>query len=51
MSSNYNTRPRAAEVMVSGSRFEIVRERETVRDVYRAERTAPFLLREGLGKS
>ena len=44
MSSNYNTRPRAAEVMVSGSRFEIVRERETVRDVFRAERTASFLL-------
>ncbi len=45
MSSNYNTRPRAAEVMVSGSRFEVVRERETVRDLFRAERTASFLVR------
>jgi len=44
MASNYNTRPRAAEVMVSGKRFEVVRERETVRDVFRNERTASFLL-------
>lgn len=29
MSSNYNSRPRAAEVMVSESRSQIVRERET----------------------
>ncbi len=43
MSSNYNSRPRAAEVMVSGSRFEVVRERETARDLVRGERTASFL--------
>ncbi|MBI5418787.1 MAG: diaminopimelate decarboxylase [Deltaproteobacteria bacterium] len=43
MSSNYNSRPRAAEVMVSGSRFEVVRERESVRDLVRGERTASFL--------
>ncbi len=30
MSSNYNTRPRAAEVMVDGDRFHIVRDRESV---------------------
>lgn len=30
MSSNYNTRPRAAEVMVDGDRFHIVRDRETI---------------------
>lgn len=30
MSSNYNSRPRAAEVMVDGSKFHIVRERETL---------------------
>ena len=29
MSSNYNTRPRAAEVMVSGKKFQTVRARET----------------------
>ncbi|MGE5188821.1 MAG: diaminopimelate decarboxylase [Gemmatimonadota bacterium] len=43
MSSTYNSRPRAAEVMVSGSRFEVVRERETLRDLTRGERTASFL--------
>jgi diaminopimelate decarboxylase len=50
MSSNYNTRPRAAEVMVSGNRFEVVREREAIRDVFRAERTASFLLPRGRGR-
>ena len=30
MSSNYNTRPRAAEVMVSGERMQLVRARETL---------------------
>jgi diaminopimelate decarboxylase len=45
MSSTYNSRPRAAEVMVSGSRFEVVRERETLRDLTRGERTASFLER------
>ncbi|GAB4229017.1 MAG: diaminopimelate decarboxylase [Deltaproteobacteria bacterium] len=49
MSSNYNTRPRAAEVMVSGDRFEVVRPRETVRELYRTERTASFLSRRGNG--
>jgi diaminopimelate decarboxylase len=47
MSSTYNSRPRAAEVMVCGSRFEVVRERETVRDLTRRERTASFLARPG----
>jgi diaminopimelate decarboxylase len=43
MSSNYNSRPRAAEVMVSGTRFEIVRERESARDLVRGERQPSFL--------
>ena len=43
MSSNYNSRPRAAEVMVSGARFEVVREREDARDLAKGERTASFL--------
>lgn len=43
MSSTYNSRPRAAEVMVSGRSFEVVREREAVRDLARGERTATFL--------
>jgi diaminopimelate decarboxylase len=34
MSSNYNTRPRAAEVMVDGAVTHLVRERETVSQLY-----------------
>jgi diaminopimelate decarboxylase len=38
LSSNYNTRPRAAEVLVDGSRFQVIRRRETVADLLRAEK-------------
>ena len=38
MASNYNTRPRPAEVFVSGDRFSVVRERETFDDLLRRER-------------
>jgi diaminopimelate decarboxylase len=38
MSSNYNTRPRAAEVMVDGAEIHLVRERETVCQLYAAEK-------------
>ena len=38
MASNYNTRGRAAEVMVCGDRAELVRERETPADQFRGER-------------
>ncbi len=38
MSSNYNSRPRAAEVMVDGDQFHIVRQRETVADLYAGEK-------------
>ena len=37
MSSNYNSRPRAAEVMVDGERAQIVRQRERVDDLMRGE--------------
>jgi diaminopimelate decarboxylase len=37
MSSNYNSLPRAAEVMVDGDRFHIVRRRETVAELYAGE--------------
>jgi diaminopimelate decarboxylase len=37
MSSNYNTRPRAAEVMVQGAAVHVVRERETVRQLFAGE--------------
>jgi len=37
-SSNYNARPRPAEVLVEGSRFRIVRARQTYDDLVRGER-------------
>src|SRR5210317_242479 len=37
MASNYNTRPRVAEVMVDDDRFQVVRERETFEDLIRGE--------------
>jgi diaminopimelate decarboxylase len=37
MSSNYNTRPRAAEVMVSGAEARLVRRRETVQELFAHE--------------
>lgn len=39
MSSNYNTRPRAAEVMVDGNSVHLVRERETVAQLYAGEKS------------
>ncbi len=41
MSSNYNTRPRAAEVMVDGNRFHVVRRRETVAELMAPESVLP----------
>lgn len=37
MSSNYNTRPRAAEVMVDGDQMHLVRRRETVAELFAGE--------------
>ncbi|OGW75159.1 MAG: diaminopimelate decarboxylase [Omnitrophica bacterium RBG_13_46_9] len=37
MSSNYNSRPRAAEVMVEGNRFFVVKKREVYKDLVRGE--------------
>jgi diaminopimelate decarboxylase len=37
MSSNYNARRQAAEVLVEGDRFAVVRERETLEDLVRGE--------------
>lgn len=47
MSSNYNSRPRVAEVLVEGDRLHVIRERETYADLVRGERIPPFLLPEG----
>jgi diaminopimelate decarboxylase len=38
MSSQYNSRPRAAEVLVSGKKWWVVRERETIQDLVRLEK-------------
>jgi diaminopimelate decarboxylase len=40
MASNYNTRPRAAEVIVSGTSARLVRRRETYEDLVAQERMA-----------
>ena len=39
MSSNYNTRPRAAEVMVDGDKVYEIRKREQIADLFALERT------------
>ena len=36
-SSNYNSRPRSAEILVQGSRFRVIRRRETLADLIRGE--------------
>ena len=41
MSSNYNTRGRAAEVLVDGERAHEVRRRETVPELYAGESLLP----------
>ena len=42
MSSNYNSRPRAPEVMISGSDIHLIRERETTDDLFRNEYLFPI---------
>jgi diaminopimelate decarboxylase len=43
MSSNYNSRPRVAEVMVKGDRYYIIRSREVHEDLVRGEIIPDFL--------
>lgn len=43
MSSNYNSRPRAAEVMVKDGTHYVVRDRETYEDLVKGERIPDFL--------
>ena len=38
LSSNYNSRPRAAEVLVEGDRWRTIRDRESMDDLTRGER-------------
>jgi len=44
MASNYNARPRPAEVMVNGSRYELVRRRESVKDLISGETVPTWLV-------
>jgi diaminopimelate decarboxylase len=41
MSSNYNTRPRAAEILVDGSTAHVIRRRETVAELFALESVLP----------
>ena len=41
MASNYNTRPRVAEVMVDGDKVHLVRQRETVQTLFSGECVLP----------
>jgi diaminopimelate decarboxylase len=47
MSSNYNARPRSPEVMVQGEHFYVIRERESLEDLVRGERTLDELTQTG----
>jgi diaminopimelate decarboxylase len=41
MSSNYNARPRAPEVMIDGADIHLIRERETLAQLYALEKRLP----------
>ncbi|MDA0237811.1 MAG: diaminopimelate decarboxylase [Proteobacteria bacterium] len=41
MSSNYNSRPRAPEILIDNDRAYVIRERETVEDLFSKEQTTP----------
>lgn len=43
MSSNYNSRPRAAEIMVDKDQIHIIRERETLKQLWAGEKTLPTI--------
>jgi diaminopimelate decarboxylase len=42
MSSNYNARPLAVEVLVNGKRSAVVRERQSVKAIWTGEKIAPW---------
>ncbi|QIM64391.1 diaminopimelate decarboxylase [Frederiksenia canicola] len=41
MSSTYNSRPQAAEIMVDGSQFHLIKQRATFADLWRLEKLLP----------
>jgi diaminopimelate decarboxylase len=38
MSSNYNSRPRVAEIMVDGAKVRVIRDRERISHLWAGER-------------
>jgi diaminopimelate decarboxylase len=42
MAGSYNTRPRAAEIMVDGDRVHLIRERETIEQLMQGEKLLPL---------
>ncbi|MDH3949186.1 MAG: diaminopimelate decarboxylase, partial [Gammaproteobacteria bacterium] len=50
MSSNYNSRPRAAEIMVDEKQIHVIRERETVADLFAHEHVLPWKKRDEASK-
>ncbi|HCU24081.1 MAG TPA: diaminopimelate decarboxylase [Deltaproteobacteria bacterium] len=50
MASNYNTRPRACEVLVKGNKYFVIRRRETWADLIRGENIPPELKKAGKPK-
>ena len=43
MASNYNTRPLAAEVLVSGKKFAMARERQSIAEIWAGEKVVSWL--------
>lgn len=43
MSSNYNVRPKSPEIMINGNKFEIIKRRETFKDLIKGESIPKFL--------
>jgi diaminopimelate decarboxylase len=43
MASNYNTRPLAAEIFVSGKKFAVVRERQSIQEIWAGEKVVSWL--------
>ena len=41
MASNYNSRPRAAEILVDGAQALLIREREQIADTFKGETLLP----------
>jgi diaminopimelate decarboxylase len=43
MASNYNSRPRPAEILIDGARMHVARPRESIQDLFAREQPLPLL--------